>query len=160
MLFWLPTTLLNIVTDLGLYKVAERMHMNAVRGALVFLRVTETDWFSSGGYDDIVSYDFATGTVQDYHAENIVPVRRQRVYDGLVAPVREAANDMNCFSGVTRKMISEAERDYQQYRGVIADDADQSVFASAGMMDDLEDVFALETFWERDAEPSFTVLDR
>lgn len=47
------------------------MRVDPIHIALAFHCVTEVDWFSSSGFDDFVAYDFDTGTVQGYLAEQI-----------------------------------------------------------------------------------------
>lgn len=69
--------------------------MDLVVVILAFYRVSEIDWSSSGGSDDFISYDFATGTVQRYPAERIAPVKRHKNDDGPIMFVPTPALDVN-----------------------------------------------------------------
>lgn len=69
MLFWLPNLLWNNIIQVGFYRGAERMRMDMVRVGMVFYRMAEVDWPSSGGFDDFIAYDFTTGTVDGYPSE-------------------------------------------------------------------------------------------
>lgn len=58
-LFWFPTTLVNILSYVGVYEVTERIRRDLIFGALVLHCETDTYWFSFGCFDNFVCYDFA-----------------------------------------------------------------------------------------------------
>lgn len=47
MLFWLPFSLVNVLSHFGFCKISEKMCMDPVLAALASRRVTEVDWVSS-----------------------------------------------------------------------------------------------------------------
>lgn len=109
--------------------------------ALVFYRVTEVDWSSSGGTGDFVAYNFAMGTLQGYPAVRIAPVWRQKVYYGPVVPVVAPSVDVNWLSVVARRTFFEVEHDYRRYICIIDDDSSPPGDVPAKVVDDLDDVF-------------------
>lgn len=53
--FCLPTPIRIVLSHFGFYKVSKRMCMDLVLVTMRFSRVTDIDWFSSGGSDDLTS---------------------------------------------------------------------------------------------------------
>lgn len=122
--------------------VAKRICTDPVFVALPFCRVPENDRSSSCGFDDFVSYYFATGTVQIYSAERIAPLKCQRADDGLTVPFIEPAIDSNWPSGVAHKTILEVKRENRRYLVINDYDAGRLADVPAKVVDDLYDIFA------------------
>lgn len=146
---------MSILSHFGFYNFAEMMRMNPVLFSLAYHRVSDIGWFQSGGSDDFAFYDFSTGTVHAYPAENIVPVKRQKVDDGSVWLFMAPAIDVSWLPGLAPKTISEVERDYRRYRGINDDDSGQFADVSTDVVDDFDDVFAEKLHWEGDDESLF-----
>lgn len=86
MLFWSPACLINPFRHIAPYMLSEKMCMDPVLVALGLLCVTEMYWSLSGGSDYFISYDFATGTMQGYRAEQTALVKGQKLDNGPVVP--------------------------------------------------------------------------
>lgn len=124
------------------------MLIDPVLVALPICRVAQVDWSSSGRSDDHFAYDIATGTVQDHPAEKIPPVKRQKIDDRPFVPVMAPAVDVDDLPGVSRKTVSEVQRDYRRYPGIIGDVSRQPAAVPVDMVDDPDDAFAQEALWE------------
>lgn len=94
------------------------MRTEPVFVALLFYSVIEVDRSRSGGPSDFAAYYFATGTVQDYPAEQIASVKRQKDDDCPVVLVIASGVDVSWFFGVSRKTLSNVECAYRWYRAV------------------------------------------
>lgn len=121
--------------------------------------MTEIDWSSSGGSDDILADEFATATVQAYPAEKIAPVRRKEVDDGSVVPFMVPTVDANWLPGVACRTFSEVDLDYLRYRAIADDDEGQPADVSANLPDALNDFFVQKGLWEGDCGSPFTADD-
>lgn len=99
------------------------MHTDPTIAVFWFHRMTKIDWSSSGGSDDFVVYYFAADTVQGYTPERFAPVKRQKDDGGPAAAVMAYAVSVNWLPGVAFKIISEVDRDYRRYRGIVDVDA-------------------------------------
>lgn len=86
-------------------------------------------------------------------------MKRQKVDNGAVVPIMVPAVDVNWLSGISGKTFSEVERYYRRYRDIIDGGSGQPADVTADLVDDLDDVFAQDALWERDAGSSFTVVD-
>lgn len=73
--------------------VAGRIRMDPVCAVLTIHRVIEIDWFLSGDFDYVISYDFATVSDHDYLVEKIAATMCQEVYDGPTVPSMVPAVD-------------------------------------------------------------------
>lgn len=71
MLSRVPTTISNVLSYFGFYRIADRMGMHPAFVFVSFYRVSETEWFPTGGSDDFVSYKFPTATVKGFAVEKI-----------------------------------------------------------------------------------------
>lgn len=149
MLFQLQTHLMDIPSHFGLYKVAGRIRMEPVLVALAVHRVTETDWSSSGGSDDFISYDFTTVTVKAYWAEKTDLLRLQRVDDGHVVPLKKPAIDMHRLPVLTRRMTFKDGRDYQRYHAIFGDDAGPPPNVTPDIVGDFDNVNVLKAVGEK-----------
>lgn len=147
------------MTFMMFYNVAERMHMDQVIVVLAFHRVTEIIWSSHSGSKDFVSYDFATNTVQGYTAEDIEPVKRNKVDVGSVVSVMVRAIDVNWLCVVVRRKTSEVEFDHRRYLRIVDDDAGETADVPADMVDHLDDRFAQKALCEKASEHFFTADD-
>lgn len=105
MSFWLPTTLLNILSHFSFCKVAEKKRMNRVHISMMFRQMTEAHWSFSGTSDELFAYNIATGMVRGSPAEGIALIKRQKVADSLVVPELTPTLDVNWLENVTGKTI-------------------------------------------------------
>lgn len=138
------------------YKVADRMRLDPVLVTLALLCVNVSDWSWTGGSDDFVFYDFATGAVHGFTAESIVPVKRYNVDKGSMVPVMVHRIDTNRLLCVTRKEIFETERSYRRYRSLLDDVAGQPAGVPANVVDDLYYVFVHEVLCDSDGGSCLT----
>lgn len=134
--------------------------MEPVLIALAFHRVTEVHWSLSGGTDNLIACDFATGAVQGYPDERLALLKRQKVDDNPVVPVLEPAVGVNWLLGVTRRAISDVAREYRQKREVVDDGGDLPADFLAEAVDDLDDIFVQEALWKTGGGSFFTAGDR
>lgn len=88
------------------------MRLNPVLVAFVFRNVSKIDLSSSVGSDDLLSYDFATGTMRGYLVEISVSVKREQVDDGSVVFELESTANVNRPPGISRWTISNVESEY------------------------------------------------
>lgn len=170
MLFRFPTAVWNFLSHLGFYDVSERMRKDPVLVPLPCYHVTAVDWSSSCGSNDLVAYNFTTGTVQGYSTEQIELVKRQKVDDGPVELVTAPTVDVNRLRGLPYKTFSELERDYRRCLEIVDDDLGQPVEFPADVdqpadflsdfLDDLDDRLVQEACWEADSGSAFTADDR
>lgn len=133
--------------------------MDPVLFALLFHCVIEINWFSSGGSDDFLSDDFATGTVQGYLAEILAPVKRQNIDDGPAVLEFAPAIEVNWLPGVAGKAISDVDHDNRRYRVDIDSDEGLRADVPDDIVDDLDDVLVQSVLWEGVAISSFTADD-
>lgn len=68
--------------------------------------------------------------------------------------------DVNRLFGVARETISDIERDYQRYYGVINGNTGLPVDVLANVSDDLDDIITHESHWKGDVGSFFTADDR
>lgn len=122
MLFQLLIFLGNVLLHFSSHLIFYTMRMDPVLVALAFHNATEVDWFSSGGQDSFLAYYFAIGTVQEYAAERLVPVRIQQVIDGPDAPVSAPAVHVKWLPGIKLVTTSDTERYCRRYRALLDDD--------------------------------------
>lgn len=76
-----------------------------------------------------------------------------------MVPVIAAALNVNWLPGVTRKTISEVERDYQRYRSIIDDNAGRPADVLDNVVDDVDDLFEQDWILEEDSGSCFTTED-
>lgn len=62
MLFRWPTALINMLSHLCCYKIAEKMRTDSVLSALAFHRFTEIERLLSVASDELLAYDLAIDT--------------------------------------------------------------------------------------------------
>lgn len=159
MLFRLATPLIDVLSQFGFSKTAEKIIIDSVLTALAFHRVTKVDWFSSGDPDDFLANDFPTSTMRDNSADSLAPVKRQKVDDGPVRPVLAPAADVEWLAGVTRKTIANVKRDYRRYLKVVEDHCDLQYDVLAILLDGPDDIFAQKAFSENGGSSSFMTCD-
>lgn len=103
--------------------------------------MTKAAWSSSRVLDDFPLYGIAAGTVQGYAAVIIALVKPQKVDDGSVVLMMAPAVDVNWRTSVRRKMISNVERDFRRFPGVV-DDEDLLADVWADVVEHLTAIFA------------------
>lgn len=118
------------------------------------------DWSSYGGSENFVAYYLVTGTVQIYPAEQIAPVKRQKVDDCPFVLGMPSAVDVNWLSNVSRKKFSETKCDYRRYRVVVDDDSGQPAVVPTDVVDDIDVVLAQQALWEGDGALCYTTADQ
>lgn len=93
------------------------------------------------GTNGFTSSDFTTAAVQGHKSKKNALVKRQKIDDGPVVSVMKAAIHVNWIAGVACKTISELERDYRRYCGILDNDVGQPADIPGDVVDDLYNVF-------------------
>lgn len=129
--------------------------MDPLLATLAFHPMPKVNWSLSAGVDQFISYNFATGTMRHYPAERLGLLERQKVDDGPVFPLFATMFEVNWLSDVTRKKISDVQRDHGRYAAVLADNGRFPSDVPSEVVDDVDDVFAREALWETGDGSSF-----
>lgn len=131
--------------------------MDLVLFDLAFHRVTKIHWFSMGDTDDVLRYEFDTGTVQRYPDERVTLLKRPNDTDGPSLLMLAPAGNVNWFTGVNRRKNIDSECYCWRYRGVIDDDEELPGDVPAKVVDGVDNIFAQNALWKTSGGSFFTV---
>lgn len=91
----LPTSIWNVLSPFGFYKVIGRIRMHPVLVVFALYCETDIDWSLAGGSDNVLAYDFFSDTVQCYRVEKIPEVKRQKTNAGPAVAIMVPAVHVN-----------------------------------------------------------------